>query len=536
MTPAFEFDYSSSHKDGLYLQRRRSEYCKWLETVESEVDVIIRWRTDPIFFMGIEVGMDVDEEWQVKSWRENCDFSVKKRIIVMKCASGVGKTAVVAGDTLWDMGCLKEPNVGVKGMLISINEKNLKDNLVPEIDKLLEKSIFLKYYITCQETIVKPLDKKVSSKNWKFTCRTIPKTADAKLMGDVLRGLHSECPFIFIDEAEGVPMEAGMKALNIFKPTNVQFSRIIVIGNPTHKKSTLFHFYELCTKHGMGVSIDIHGDPDKAGCSKRIDPEQNRMEKKIYGEDHPHVLSNIKSEFYDQEYNSLISGAVVDKAVETNLTPEQYNKFDVRIGVDVARGHGKGDASSIFVRQGRKCLHYESHRKLDEARIARRVMILKKKYNSRREFVDWTGGYGSTVLHVLKNDMKIHSAVGVGFGDKADDPKEFANRKSEMWWRMKVMLEEPELPMDIPDDANLLEDLKEMKYSYLDDKTFKCYPKEKMRKEMGGRSPDGGDAGCLTFAEPDMKAGFFRKKGKVNMMPSWNTKQMMKERNNRRAS
>ena len=525
-----EFDYSSSQYDNLYLQRRRSEYCRWLETVKSEVDIIYKWRTDPLFFKGIEVGMEVDEEWQNKSTLYYCDFNVKKRIITQKCAAGVGKTADVANNTLWSMGSLKQPNVGVKGILLSINEKNLKDNLLPEIEKWLERSIFLKYYITCKETIVKPLDKNVSSKNWKFTCRTIPKTADAELMGDVIRGLHTECPFIFIDEAEGILAEAGRKALNIFKPTNVSFSRIVVIGNPTHKRSTLFDFYTLCTKHNMGVSIDIHGDPDKAGCSKRIDKEQNRLEKKIYGEDHPHVLSNIKSEFYDQEYNTLIAHDSIQRCIKTNLQEKDYSKFDVRMGVDVARGHGKGDASSICVRQGRKVLHMESHKTLDEAAIARRVMILKGQFGSRREFVDCTGGYGSTVLHVLKKELGIHTSVGVGFGDKADDPKQFANRKSEMWWRGKIMIEDKLLPMDIPNRPQFTEDLESMKYSYRDDKVFKCYPKEKMRKEMGGRSSDEGDSFMLTLAEPDMAAGFFKTHSVVKMLPNWGFRDSIKRR------
>ena len=86
------------------------------------------------------------------------------------------------------------------------------------------------------------------------------------------------------------------------------------------------------------------------------------------------------------------------------------------------------------------------------------------------------------------------------FGHNALDEDEYANRRAEMWGEMNKWLES-ESETEIPDEDYLQSDLVAPGFSYTSNTQLLLEPKAKI-KSRTGKSPDGGDALALTFAEP----------------------------------
>ena len=90
-----------------------------------------------------------------------------------------------------------------------------------------------------------------------------------------------------------------------------------------------------------------------------------------------------------------------------------------------------------------------------------------------------------------------HAVVEVISGGKTDVENEEVcyNKRAEMWFRMRTWLE----TADIPDDAELENDLIEIKAFYDMKHRIQMEKKQDMKKR-GLASPDIGDALALTFA------------------------------------
>jgi hypothetical protein len=119
-------------------------------------------------------------------------------------------------------------------------------------------------------------------------------------------------------------------------------------------------------------------------------------------------------------------------------------------------------------------------------------------------FIDGTGiGWG--VIDRL-NQLGCRNVAGVDFGSKADrtDARDaaarYANKRAEMWGFMKEWLKVGSLP----DDAELVADLKAVDYGYDASDAILLERKDDMRRR-GLASPDDGDALALTFAYPVAK-------------------------------
>ena len=93
--------------------------------------------------------------------------------------------------------------------------------------------------------------------------------------------------------------------------------------------------------------------------------------------------------------------------------------------------------------------------------------------------------------------------IGVNFAGKADrwtvegSGPLFANKRAEIWGRMKEWLKAGA----IPDDTALAQDLTGVEYGYDARNAIQLEKKDDMKKR-GLASPDLGDALALTFAQP----------------------------------
>jgi hypothetical protein len=91
-----------------------------------------------------------------------------------------------------------------------------------------------------------------------------------------------------------------------------------------------------------------------------------------------------------------------------------------------------------------------------------------------------------------------YAVEDVNFGGRALDPERFRNRKAELFWNLRVMMEKG--LCSIPADDELIADLCAIRFEFDLAGKIMIEPKEEARKNLG-RSPDRADALALSLAD-----------------------------------
>jgi len=173
------------------------------------------------------------------------------------------------------------------------------------------------------------------------------------------------------------------------------------------------------------------------------------------------------------------------------------------LGVDPA-GMG-GDRFSIAARRGMKVLWVQHRKKIDSLEGTAWIRSLIDDLKPVRVCID-AGNEGASIVTNLKSlgGKYVEIVRGVNFGGTAEikmaKPKVPgpANRRAEMWARMREWLMLPE-GASIPDDPELQTDIAAPRLEPRLNHDFILEPKVKM-KARGARSPDLADAVALTFS------------------------------------
>jgi hypothetical protein len=166
------------------------------------------------------------------------------------------------------------------------------------------------------------------------------------------------------------------------------------------------------------------------------------------------------------------------------------------IGCDPASdGAGTKDRTCIVFRRGRVVFRVEYHEKLNSMQVAGKLADYCREFHPDAMFVD-KGGIGTGIVDRLQ-ELNV-PVVGVMFGQAASDSEIYANKKAEMWWRMKDWFEEQ--PVRIVNNPAFIADICAPQPETSSNGRKLLEPKEKLEKR-GIRSPDGGDSLALTFAE-----------------------------------
>ena len=201
--------------------------------------------------------------------------------------------------------------------------------------------------------------------------------------------------------------------------------------------------------------------------------------------------------FQKSSMNSLLSRKAVIKARKSTVATDGA----LIIGVDPA-GDGEGsDRTCIVRRRTRRIFGIETFNKLNTMQIVARIHTIIMQEKPQRVFVD-VGGLGVGIIdRLLELKGTAGIVIPVNFGEQANDPVVYVNRKAEMAWEFKDWLEDLG-GANIPDDNNVQADLLATPPDDPDSNQRKrLKPKKWVRKEYG-QSPDIFDACCLTFAMP----------------------------------
>lgn len=206
-----------------------------------------------------------------------------------------------------------------------------------------------------------------------------------------------------------------------------------------------------------------------------------------------------------QGNTKLISAKDVRKAIELKMLKSDS---PLVIGVDVARF---GDDKTVFCyRRGRLVVKLEARSGLSTVEVANYLMAEIRDLHPARIFID-VGANGAGVYDILVDRGMGEIVEGVNFGGKAIYDDRYFNKRAEMWGEANEWLRQ-ELPVQIPNDDELLDDLCSVNKKYDSKGRLQLESKEEVKKRIG-RSPDRADAFVLTFAEPVIDNGKVRMYG-----------------------
>lgn len=225
--------------------------------------------------------------------------------------------------------------------------------------------------------------------------------------------------------------------------------------------------------------------------------------------------SKIQQEFYcsfealDEEDNKLFNYEKVREAAKPKM---DGSTSPLVIGVDIAR---KGCDRTVFCfRRGRWCVKFQEMRGYDTVEVADRLTAVIREEQPARVFLD-LGNSGAGVYDILMARGLAEIVRGVNFGGKAIKSDRYFNKRAEMYGEACNWFN-GELPVQIPDDEEFVNELFAVKLGDDEYGRLKLEKKDVVREALG-RSPDKADAFVLTFAEPVYDLGRPRMYGNGNL-------------------
>ncbi len=340
-----------------------------------------------------------------------------------------------------------------------------------------------------------------------------------------IQGFHSEELLVVVTEAHAMP-QLHMDAIKRLQP-----DRLLLVGNALSRDGEFFASHHAKRNLYHRIAISAFDTPnftgEDGGRRGMITPEYVEEYAADYGEDHPLYAASVLAQFPDSLDDSLIGREAVESAMERgeddchsersaaeprNLSGDgpagdersprdvsaSLNMTDsnepVYIGVDVARFGF--DKSAICVRQGQRVLSVRSFERMDTMRLVFEVRRAVRAWNAEAVFVD-EGGVGGGVVDRLR---ELGAPVyGVHFGGSAQRPTRFYNRRSEIFWELRRLLNDALITL--PRDEELAGQLLGLRYDISSSGQVRLEGKPEMRRR-GMPSPDKADALALAFLVP----------------------------------
>lgn len=226
---------------------------------------------------------------------------------------------------------------------------------------------------------------------------------------------------------------------------------------------------------------------------------------------------------FDQEYpatpalafksstqNPLITPTTVSAAVNSNYA-ERYGPLI--IGCDPA--DEGDDRTAVAFRQGRTCFRIDYFNQLSTMEVAGLLADMYREMRPDGLLVDKIG-IGAGIVDRLR-ELNI-PVIGVNSAESAHDKERYGNKRAEMWYTMKEWLEDQ--PNRLPDDEALKSDLSAPQGGKYTSNGARLLESKKDMKKRGVRSPDGGDALALTFAEPIAAKSVRETSGSQTQLPA----------------
>lgn len=394
---------------------------------------------------------------------------------------GIGKSAMAAWLTLWIMSTRPHS----KGVVTANTGEQLSSKTWAGVSTWLNKCVSRHWFdITTGKGAMK-LVHVDHPDSWRVDAQT-----SREENSESFAGLHaaSSTPWYLFDEASAIPAkiwEVAEGGKTDGEPMHFAF------GNPTRN---------------TGAFAECFGKQRHRWNTRQIDSRKVAITNKRllqewvddYGEDSDFVRVRVRGIFPRAGTTQFIPRDLVEIAMGREAQTERHPGRTAAVGVDVARFGD--DSSVIFTRVGRDgaSIPPKRFRGLDTMqmahRVAEHVQELRQLGLRCVVFVDGGGVGGGVVDRLRQLNVDV---IEVQFGSKPDNPRKWANKRAEMWGKVKDWLSIGVLSKD----ETLATDLTSVEYGFRPDDTILLESKESMKKR-GLASPDDGDALALTFAHP----------------------------------
>lgn len=312
---------------------------------------------------------------------------------------------------------------------------------------------------------------------------------------DTFQGIHARYLMAILDEANGIPESLWDSVLALATNEN---ARILAIGNPDDPNS---RFAKVC-KPGSGwnvIRISVW-DVFKALREEDIPAEMREdlvgehyveTARREWGEGSPRWQSKVEGEFPDVSDEYLISPALLESCYQRDLPGMEIGRY----ALDVAR-YGQ-DLSVLYRNRGGVIRLVDKWAKEDTMQSAGRMArILLTHGISRPPANIDTIGIGAGVYDRLR-EQRFNVAPYQG-SSRAINPVRFKNRRSEVWWTFRELMEDGAIDLD-PADEKLGAELTAMKWSTDSAGRIILESKEDFIDRLG-YSPNHADAAVMSTA------------------------------------
>ena len=270
------------------------------------------------------------------------------------------------------------------------------------------------------------------------------------------------------------------------------YTRLVIFGNMT--KNTGMFYDSVYRSKGLFnvVRLSSYDSPF-------MSYEQIEYMEKRYGKDSNVIRVRLKGEAPDQENDTIISRAIIEKYVDVEVEKDLLlDDSFIEIGVDVARFGD--DNTIIYVKKGSYITETIQFSKKDTMQSANRIARIVNENEDIRivSKIDSIGVGGGVVDRLRELSFKNLEIYEIQNNAKAYDELEYSNTITEMFFQFKEKLEKGFL--SIPNDDELIEDLVGRKYEFDSKGRLIVESKDKF-KERFGRSPDKGDSFLMAHYE-----------------------------------
>ena len=404
--------------------------------------------------------------------------------IAIASGHGIGKSALIAMIAKWAIDTCEDTRV----VITANTEPQIRTKTWPELTKWHNLSITKDWF--------KPTATALHSafpghdRSWR---------ADAVTWSahntEAFAGLHNQGKRIVIiyDEGSGIDDKVWEVTQGALTDEGTEIIWI-ACGNPTKNTGR----FRECFGRQRGLWYRQQIDSrDVDGTNKQYLDELVRT----YGEDSDIVKVRVRGLFPSASSMQLIPSTLITAARDRDVMA--LSTDPVVFGLDCARF---GDDDSVLaIRCGRDASSrpWKKWHQVDAMTLAGDVAQQAEAHRPDAIFVD-AGNIGAAVIDRLRQ-LGLENVFEVWFGGTGREvllPGNVrfltANKRTEMWIRMRNWLEGGAIPVDDALDA----DLTGVEYGYGRDEATLILEKKEHMKARGLGSPDNGDALACTFAEP----------------------------------
>ncbi|AQW83003.1 terminase large subunit domain-containing protein [Campylobacter pinnipediorum] len=293
---------------------------------------------------------------------------------------------------------------------------------------------------------------------------------------------------VILNEA-GIILKNAYLWDNAIRPMLLDYpdSRAFIGGVPKGKNK----FFELAQK-GMRNEKDWKNYQISSYKNPMLRPDEiDELIAELGGADSDVVKQEIYGEFLDSTTNKLFSLSMIENAF---LKPMRFEPNTIEVwGLDVARD---GDDESVLCKRDGECVkEFKSYHITSTTELAREILREYEMSEKKPEviFIDTVGVGAGTYDRLVEYGLRgICREAKASY--KATDEKRYANKRAEMYFRLK-----DKIPLlAITPNEKIKRQLQMIEFLYDTKERYLLAPKDAIKKEFGV-SPDYADSLALTY-------------------------------------